>query len=147
MQSPGASLYRSRESLRSRSAGCWIAPALLSGTLPQGSLFTAGLISVWFLSGGGWRRVDFEQQNSLVYFGLVHVGIVILFGVCGTLLARGFEVVEEAEVWALHPYGQISKRKHSFVCKCYLNPSDGCKDMLSSWYPCLQCETMALLRR
>lgn len=54
---------------------------------------------------------------------------------------------KEAEVWALHPYGQISKRKHSFVCKVLFEPtSDGCKDMLSSWYPCLQCEAMALLR-
>ena len=77
----------------------------------------------------------------------MHVGIVILFGVCATLLARGFEVVDEAEVWELHPYGQISKRKHSFVCKCYLNLSDGCEDMLSSRCPCLQCKTTAVLRR
>lgn len=65
----------------------------------------------------------------------MRVGIVILFGVCATLLARGFEVGEEAEVWELRPYGQISKRKHSFVCKCYLNLSDGCKDVLSSRCP------------
>lgn len=146
-QSPGASLYRPGESLRSRCAGRRVAPDLLSGTLPQGSLLTAGLISVWFLSGGGWRRVDFKQPNSLAYFALVRVGIVILFGVCATLLARGFEVGEEAEVWELRPYGQLSKRKHSFVCKCCLNLSDGCKDMLSSRCPCLQYKTMALLRR
>ena len=94
------------------------------------------------LSARCWEEGWLKQQNSLVSFVPVCVEIVILFGVWWQVgSGRGSRGLRIASLW------MISKCKHSFVCKCCLNLSDGSKDMLSSHCLHLQCEMMTLFRK